>query len=102
MMLGKNKTVLSLDLLEKRSFLLDNRAKIVVLECISHCLRINRRGEDVVDEMGGLNSIIKLPSSDLADDRLLVMRRELGRMATFAVLLVQIHLLLDPADSRPS
>ena len=77
-----------MDCLEKRSFLLDNRAKVVLLECISHCLRRDRRGEDVVDIMGGLDSIIKLSSGDLVDDRLFVMRGELGRMTTFAILLV--------------
>ena len=86
MILGKVKVVLMMDCLEKRSFLLDNRAKVVLLEHISHCLRCNRRGEDV-DVMGSLNSIIKLSSGDLTYDRLFVTREKLGRMATFGILL---------------
>ena len=85
---GKVTAVLAMDYLEKRSFLLDNRAKVVLLECISHCLRCNRRGEDVVDVMCSLNSIIKLSSGDLTHNRLFVTRGKLGRMATFAILLV--------------
>ena len=88
MMLGKVKAVLMMDYLEKRLFLLDSRAKVVLLEHISHCLRCDRRGEDVIDVMCSLNSIIKLPSGDLMHDRLFVMRGKLGRTAIFAILLV--------------
>ena len=84
---GKVKAVLAIVCLEKRLFLLDNRAKVVLLERISHYLRCNRRGEDVVDVMRSLNSIIKLSSGDLMHDKLFVMRGKLGRMATFAILL---------------
>ena len=76
-----------MDCLEKRSFLFNNRVKVVFLECISHCLGCNRRGEDVDDVMCSLNSIIKLSSSDLMHNRLFVTRKKLGRMATFAILL---------------
>ena len=88
MILDKGKAVLAMDCLEKRLFLLDNRAKVVLLERISHCLRCNRRGEDVVDVMCSLNSIIKLSSGDLMHNRLFVTKGKFGRMATFAILLV--------------
>lgn len=87
-------------LFEKRAFLLDNRAKIVFLECISHCLGSDRRGDDVVNKMGGFNSIIKLSSGNLANDRLFVTSRKLGRTATFVVFLVQIHFFAYPANGR--
>ena len=46
--------------------------KIVLLEYIPDCLGGDRTGDDVVDIFGGLDSIIKLFKSDLADDCLLV------------------------------
>ena len=43
----------------------NNGAEIVFLEHISDCLRCDRVGNDVVDEVDSLNSIINLSSSDL-------------------------------------
>ena len=60
--------------LEKRAFLLDNRAKSTLLEYIPDCLCTDRVGKDVVDKIGSLNSIVKLASNDLANDRLFVSR----------------------------
>ena len=60
--------------LEKRPFLLDNGAKSTLLEYIPDCLGTDRVGKDVVDKIGSLNSIVKLPSDDLANDRLFVLR----------------------------
>ena len=60
-------------------FLLDNRAKVPFLGCISHGLGSNRRGKDVIDKMSSLNSIIKLSSSDLMDNWLCITRGKLGR-----------------------
>jgi hypothetical protein len=74
MVLGKFETILSMMLLEERAFFLDNRAKIVLLEYIPDCLGCDRIGDDVVDETGSLDSIVKLPSSDLAKNGLLVTR----------------------------
>jgi len=54
-----------MSLFEKRTFLLNNRVKIVFLEHISDCLKCDRVGNDVVNEVGSLNSIINLSSSDL-------------------------------------
>ena len=68
MVLGKFKMVQSISLFEQRMFLLDNRVKIVFLEWISDCLRCDRIGKYVVNEMGSLNSIIKLASSDLTNN----------------------------------
>jgi len=48
--------------------------------------------------MASLDSIIKLPSSDLVNKRLLVTRREFGRMASFVVFPVCLCLLVDPAN----
>jgi hypothetical protein len=58
-------------------FLLNNRAKVIAFECISDCLWCDRRGKDIVDKLGGLNSIIKLSSGDLMNNELFVMMREL-------------------------
>ena len=60
--------ILLMNLFEKGTFLHGNRAKIVLFEGISDCLRGNRRGEDVVDKMGSLSRIIKLSSGDLMDN----------------------------------
>ena len=86
-------------LLKEGSFLLDNSLKTIFLECISDCLGTYRVGDDGVNEFGGLNSIIQLSSSDLANDCLFVTRRELGRTASFVVFLVRIHLLFDSSNS---
>ena len=61
-------------LLEERAFLLDNGAIVVLLEYIPDCLGCDRIGDDVVDELGSLDSIVKLPSSDLLKNGLLVIR----------------------------
>ena len=58
-------------------------------------------GDDIVDEMGSLNSIIKLPSGDLAHDRLFVSIRKLKRATSFAVFLVFIKFLLNPTNGGP-
>jgi len=60
--------------LEKRVFLLDNRARSSLFEYIPDCLGTDRVGKDVVDKIGSLNSIVKLPSDDLANDGLFVSR----------------------------
>ena len=60
--------------LEKRAFLLDNGAKSTLLEYIPDCLGTDRVGKDAVDKIGSLNSIVKLPSDDLANNRLFVSR----------------------------
>ena len=60
--------------LEKRVLLLDNRGKPSLLEDIPDYLGADRVGDDVVDKMDSLDSIIQLSSSDLAKNRLLVIR----------------------------
>jgi hypothetical protein len=85
-------------LFEERVFLLNNGLEIILFQCPSDCLRIHRVKDDVVNEMCGLNNIIKLSSCDLANKRLFVMSRELGRMASYVVFLVSIHLPFDPAN----
>ena len=59
----------------------------------------DRVRDDIVDEMGSLNSIVKLPSGDLAQNGLFVLIRKLGRATSFAVFLVYIKFLLDPTNS---
>jgi len=66
MVFGKFEMGYLMLLFEERTFLLFNGAKIVFLEHISDCLRCDRVGNDVVNEVGSLNSIINLSSSDLA------------------------------------
>ena len=85
-------------LFEQRAFLLDNNTEVVLFKCIPDCLGCDMVGNDVVNEVGSLDSIIKLPSSDLVNKRLLVTRREFGRMASFVVFLVCLYLIVDPAN----
>jgi hypothetical protein len=56
--------------------------------------------KNVVDEVGGLNSIIKPSSNDLVSKELLVAMRKLGRMTPFAPFLVHIYVLYDPFNGR--
>ena len=58
----------------QRAFLLDYRVKIVLLEYISDCLGGDKVRDDVVNEFGSLNSIIKPFSSDLMHDTLFIIR----------------------------
>ena len=74
--------------------------KIVLLEYISDCLGGDRVGNDVVNEFGGLNSIIEPSSSDLTHDTLFIMRCELGMTTPFAIFLVLINLFFDPGNCR--
>ena len=60
--------------LEKRAFLLDNGVKSTLFEYIPDYLGTDRVGKDVVDKISSLNSIVKLPSDDLANDGLFVLR----------------------------
>jgi hypothetical protein len=62
-------------------------------------LRINRVGESIVNELGSLNSIIKLSRSDLMNNGLFIMSRKFGRMTTMIVFLVEIKFFVDFADS---
>ena len=87
-------------ILTKRTFLLDNRAKAIFLEWIPDCLGCDRTGKDVVDEMGGLHSIIKPPTGNMMNNWMLVNWRQFGRTSPFAVFFVSIHLLLDPPNGR--
>jgi hypothetical protein len=50
--------------------------------------------------MGSLNSIVKLPSSDLGTDRLFIMIEKLGRTATLAIFLVCMNFFLDSTNGR--
>ena len=52
-----------------------------------------------INDICGLNSIVKPPRVDLSDNGLLVMGRKLGGMATRIVLIVSIHFLPNFADS---
>jgi hypothetical protein len=61
---------------------------------------VDRVGDGVVDEVGGLDSIIKPFHDDLMDNTLFVARRMLRRMAPFAIFLASIHFLLDPSTGR--
>ena len=85
-------------LFEQRTFLLDNSTEVVLFKYIPDYLGYDMVGNDVVNEVSSLDSIIKLPSSDLANKRLLVTRREFGRTASFIVFLICLHLLIDSAN----
>ena len=74
--------------------------KIVLFEYISDYLGGDRVGNDVINEFGGLNSIIEPSSSDLMHDILFITRCELGRTTPLAIFLVLIDLFLDPDNCR--
>ena len=59
---------------EQGAFLLDKSIEVVLPKCIPDCLACERVGNDV-NEIGSLDTIIKLPSSDLVNKRLLVTRK---------------------------
>ena len=92
--LSKFKPPLTMGLLEHRSFLLCTGVKSTLLQHISDCLRMNRVEDDRINELGGLNCIIKPSRFDLTENGLLVMNRQLGRMTSRIVLPVPIPLLL--------
>jgi len=71
------------------------------LKHIPDCLRCDRVGDDVIDKVSGLNSIIKLSSDDLIDNRLFIIRRKLKKTAFIAVFLISIHFLLYPFNGGP-
>jgi len=70
------------------------------LEHISDGLRVDRIREDIVDEFGDLNSIIKLASGDLSYNNLLVAWSKLGRTASRVVFFVQLQLFTNFPNSR--
>jgi hypothetical protein len=74
--------------------------KIILLEYVSDCLEWDKVGNNVVNEFGSLNSIIKLSSNDLMYDSLFVVIQEPERMALFAVFPVMINFHFDPANGR--
>jgi len=59
---------------------------------------VDRIGEDVVDEIGSLDSIVQLSSGDLVNDRLFIIREELRWATSFAIFLVPVHFLLDSSN----
>ena len=85
-------------LFEQRPFLLNNSTEVMLFKWIPDCLGYDMIGNCIVNEAGSLDSIIKFPNSDLENKRLLVTRREFGRMASFVVFFVCLHLLVDPAN----
>jgi hypothetical protein len=100
MILGKFEIILLMLPLKKRALLLDNRGKPILLEDIPDCLGWDRIGKDAIDEMGNLNSIVKLSSSDLAKNRLFVMRGKLRRVTSLVAFFVCVHLFLDSTNGR--
>jgi hypothetical protein len=79
-------------------------ADVTFLICFEHipdCFKYDIIKKNVVDEVGGLNSIIKPSSNDLVSKELLVAMRKLGRMTPFAPFLVHIYVLYDPFNGRP-
>ena len=73
--------------------------KMVCLKHISNCLKCDKVRYDVVDEFGGLNSIINTSNSDLIDNKLLVIRK-LRKMAPFAIFLVLIHFIFYSINNK--
>ena len=57
--------------------------------------------KSVSDEMGGLNSIVKLFIRNLASNILFVMREKLGKTILIGVFLISVHSFLDYIYTRP-
>ena len=74
--------------------------EFVFLKHISDCLKCDKVRYDVVDEFDDLNSIINPFNSDLIDNKLLVIRRKLEKMAPFAIFLVFTHLIFNSINNR--
>jgi len=72
--------------------------KIVFLKHISDCLKCDKVRDDTIDGFDGLNNIIKPFSSDLTNNKLLIIRRKLQKMVPFAIFLVFIHFFLNPSN----
>ena len=66
--LSEFKPPLMMGLLEHRNFLLCTGVKSTLIQYISNCLRMNRVGDDRINELGGLNCIIKPSRIDLMDN----------------------------------
>jgi hypothetical protein len=79
-----------------------SRAKIIFLKHIPDCLGCDKVGDGIVDEVGGLDSIIKPFCDELMDNTLFVARTKPIKMAPFAIFLAPIHFLLDPSNGRRS
>src|ERR1700722_10806824 len=99
MILCKLEAPYVMGLFEKRSFLLCSRVKSTFLQCISDCLGCDRVLNDAINKLSSLNCIFKLPRLDLTNNRLFVMSRQLGGMATRFVFFVSIHFFADSTDS---
>jgi hypothetical protein len=56
--------------------------------------------KSVVDEMGGLNSIVKLSIRNLASNKLFIMREELGKTIFIGIFLISVHSFLDCIYTR--
>ena len=70
----------------------------VFLKHVSHYLKCNRVGNNVVNKFDGLNSIIKPFSYNLIDNILPIVKRKLKTIAFFAVFLIHIHFIFDPLN----
>jgi len=56
--------------------------------------------KSVADEMGGLNSIVKLSIRNLASNKLFIMRGKLGKTILIGVFLISVHYFLDYIYAR--
>ena len=74
---------------------------MIFFKHISNCLGYDRVGDGIVDEVSGLNNIIKVSSNDLIDNRLFIIRRKLRKTALIAIFLVPIHFLLYHFNDKP-
>jgi hypothetical protein len=53
---------------KKRCFLLCSSIKLILLECTSDCLGCDRVGDDAINKLNSLNSIVKLSRLDLTNN----------------------------------
>ena len=78
-----------------------SRVKMTFFKHISNCLGCDRVGDGAIDEVNGLNSIIKLSSDDLMDNCLFVIKRKLRKTALIAVFIIVLHFLLYSFNGGP-
>ena len=99
MVLSIFQSLLSMYMFQHWCFFLCCRIKPIAFQDISDCLRCDWIGNDGVDVLDGLNSVVRPSSSDLSNNGLFITRSELERSSSQVVLLVPIHLITDSIDS---
>jgi hypothetical protein len=73
---------------------------IVFLKHVSHYLKYDKVGDNVVNKFNSLNSSIKPFSYNLMDNILPIIKKKLKTMALFAIFFIHIYFIFDPLNSE--